>query len=100
MAGFDPNEPREGRRWTTGGGAPGTGGTDERSSVVERNLVDPRVTDVGGDEWNKKTATRLEKEYAAVRPEIDKIAIKGVVVTPSNWDVVEHPTANGQFALQ
>src|ERR1035437_2088592 len=93
MAGFDPNEPREAGRWTKGGG----GGGD---SAVERHLVDPRVTDVGGDEWNKKTADRLEREYAAVRPEIDAIATEGVAVKPSNWEVVAHPDIPGKLALQ
>jgi hypothetical protein len=96
---FDPNEARipsgpGGGRWTTGGGG---------GDAVKRHLVDPRVTDVGGDEWNKKTAERLEKEYAAVRPEIDAIATEGVAVTPSDWKVVEHPDplwAGSKFALQ
>src|ERR1035437_9114851 len=99
MPGYNPDELREGTgphptRWTTGGG----GG----DSAVERHLLDPRVTDVGGDEWNRKTAERLEKEYAAVRPEIDAIATEVVLVTPSDWKVVEHPDAGGplKFALQ
>src|ERR1039458_3802683 len=92
MAGFNPDEPRDKGRWTTGGG----------SGEVERHLLDPRVIDVSGDEWNRKTAERLEKEYAAVRPEIDAIATEGVAVTPSDWKVVEHPDAGGplKFALQ
>src|ERR1039458_149422 len=93
MAGFNPDEPRDKGRWTTGGG----------SGEVERHLLDPRVIDVSGDEWNRKTAERLEKEYAAVRPEIDAIATEGVAVTPSDWKVVEHPDplwAGSKFALQ
>jgi len=36
---------------------------------------DPRVATVaGGDIWNKDTAARLENEYAAARPALDKIA--------------------------
>src|ERR1035437_284492 len=63
MAGFDPNEPREHGRWTTGGGG---------DLSVE---PDPRVAEVKGDDvWNKDTAARLENEYAAARPAIDKIA--------------------------
>ena len=62
MAGFDPNEPREHGRWTTGGGG---------DLPVE---PDVRVSEVkGGDVWNKDTAARLENEYAAARPAIDKI---------------------------
>lgn len=68
---YDPNETRDPHgRWTRGGGGD--------SGEVERHLLDPRVIDVSGDEWNRKTAERLEKEYAAVRPEIDAIATQGV----------------------
>lgn len=65
-------------RWTAGGGA--TGGQDER------------VLDVGGDQWNKDTAARLEQEYESQRDTIDKIANSAsgkevTVVGPvSSWD--------------
>lgn len=99
MVDFNPDLHPRGAlgRWTESGGS-----SDAATAVVERHLLDPRVTDVGGDEWNKKTAERLEKEYAAVRPEIDAIATEGVAVTPSDWKVVEHPDAGGplKFALQ
>lgn len=69
---FDPSEQRDQHgRWTRGA----DGGSDNK---VEPHLIDPRVIDVSGDEWNKKTAERLEKEYAAVRPDIDAIAQEGV----------------------
>lgn len=69
---FDPSEQRDAHgRWTRGA----DGGSD---NAVERHLIDPRVVDVSGDDWNKKTAERLEKEYAAVRPDIDAIAQAGV----------------------
>jgi hypothetical protein len=35
------------------------------------SALDPRVLDVGGDEWNKKTAERLEREYQAVKPKLE-----------------------------
>jgi hypothetical protein len=70
---FDPNEARDqSGRWTRGDTATG------RDGEVERHLIDPRVVDVSGDEWNKKTAERLEREYAAVRPELDALANEGV----------------------
>src|ERR1035437_8106321 len=61
---FDPNEARdEHGRWTAGAGG---------DLPV---APDPRVAEVkGGDVWNKDTAARLENEYAAARPAIDKIA--------------------------
>lgn len=63
MSGHDVSaEPRDTHgRWTDGGAGADTGN-------------DPRVTDVGGDKWNQDTASRLESEYAAVRPAMDAIA--------------------------
>jgi hypothetical protein len=66
---FDPNEERDPHgRWTRGG--------NDTGEIAK--VIDPRVVDVSGDDWNRKTAERLEKEYADVRPEIDKIATEGV----------------------
>jgi len=51
--------------------------------------------EVGGDEWNRQTAQRLETEYAAVRPDIDRIAQEAVDQevevsggSPGSWDEV------------
>jgi hypothetical protein len=66
------DEPRdESGKWTDGGG--GDGGTGGSAPAAEPAL-DPNVIAVGGDEWNKATAVRLEREYQAARPEVDKIA--------------------------
>jgi len=51
----------------------------------------PDVINVGGDQWNKDTAVRLEKEYQAVRPVLEKMAkdAEGKTVMGSvarNWD--------------
>jgi hypothetical protein len=47
---YDPDEPRDEKgRWTEGGGAGGG--------------PDARTHDVGGDQWNRDTAVRLENEY-------------------------------------
>ena len=73
---FNPDEARDPHgRWTNG-------------ATTE---IDPRVTDVGGDQWNKDTAARLEKEYADVRPALDKLATEadGKEIeghTAGSWD--------------
>lgn len=56
----------EGGQFTSGDGGGGIGG-----GAAEPN---PAVTEVGGDQWNKDTAARLEREYADAKPEVDKIA--------------------------
>ena len=66
------NELRDARgRWTAGGATA---------------VADPRALEVGGDEWNKQTAARLESEYAKVRPDLDKLAhdiiAKGNAIAP------------------
>jgi uncharacterized protein len=35
--------------------------------------LDPKVVEVGGDEWNKQTAIRLEIEYQHSKPAFDKL---------------------------
>jgi hypothetical protein len=79
---FDENEPRDYHgRWTAGASG---------DIPVE---PDPRVATVaGGDIWNKDTAARLENEYAAARPALDKIATQAPEhettdnVAPRGWD--------------
>lgn len=78
---FDPNQERDAHgRWTTGGAGASTS-------------VDPRVHSVSGDEWNRATGARLESEYAAVRPALDKLAtdaaengVKVGGISGSTWD--------------
>ena len=55
----------------------------------------PEVTDVTGDEWNKSTAARLEREYQAVRPELAALArsaegksIEAEGIEPASWDTI------------
>src|ERR1035437_3205319 len=61
---FDPNEERDPHgRWTAGAGGDVPVAPDPRVATV-----------AGGDIWNKDTAARLENEYAAARPALDKIA--------------------------
>ena len=72
--GYDPNENRDFHgRWTRGAGG-------ELPSTP-----DPRVMDVSGDEWNKQTAERLENEYTAARPALDKIAQEGIAKDAAAW---------------
>ena len=72
--GFDPNEPRdEDGKWTDGGGGGESGGSDKQPVKL-----DPKVVEVGGDEWNKATARRLEREYQQAKPKLDEIVDKAV----------------------
>jgi len=65
-------------RWTEGGGG-GTVGEDQPAPPPdEEPTTTPEVINVGGDEWNKQTAVRLEREYQQARPALDKLA-KGAV---------------------
>ena len=82
---FDPNEARDtGGRWTAGAGGDIPAAPDPRVATV-----------AGGDIWNKDTAARLENEYAAARPALDKIATQAPehegeveVTTEPSWDAL------------
>jgi hypothetical protein len=64
-----PDEPRdEAGRWTDDGG-----GDADKPASGEPEL-NPTVINVGGDQWNKATAKRLEKQYQEARPALDKLA--------------------------
>src|SRR5262245_948498 len=69
--------------FTSAGG--GEGGAEETAKL------DPEVVGVGGDAWNKSTARRLEKEYQAARPAVDKLATDAAARSaeqtkpPSSW---------------
>jgi hypothetical protein len=74
---FDPSEPRdESGKWTEGGGG-GSGSTPSAPKPTEP-VLDPNVIAVGGDEWNKATAQRLEREYQTAKPALDKMAADSV----------------------
>ena len=53
---------------------------------------------VGGDEWNKNTAMRLEYDYAKVKPLLEKIAANAVggrteiKAAPKEWDELDDET--------
>jgi HK97 family phage prohead protease len=59
------------------GGQFGTGGSGGGASADEPKL-DPVVINVGGDEWNRATARKLEREYQSVRPKLETIAAESV----------------------
>jgi hypothetical protein len=62
---------------TPGSFAPAGGGGGEGTSAEEPKL-DPEVINVGGDEWNRATARKLEREYQSVRPKLETIAAESV----------------------
>ena len=57
-----------------GGGQFIAKGTTAAGGQPEAEDLDPRVTEVGGDDWNKATAVRLAREYRVVRDDLDKLA--------------------------
>ena len=78
---FDPDQPRdEDGKWTGDGGSSGKGGEPDSSGGVTpaappaEPILNPEVVEVGGDEWNKSTARRLEREYEIAKPALDKLA--------------------------
>jgi hypothetical protein len=76
---FDPDEPRdESGRWTDGGGSGESGSDKPAPADKPAETLDPKVVEVGGDEWNKATARRLEKEYQQVKPKLAEIVDKAV----------------------
>lgn len=57
--------------WTDAGGSEGGGGGDAGSEAEAP--LNPEVVSVGGDDWNKETATRLEREYSGAREKMQAI---------------------------
>lgn len=53
-------------RWTAGGAT----------------APDPRAVEVGGDEWNKQIAAKLENQYAAALPALNALAEQATTLTP------------------
>lgn len=80
---FDPSEPRdEEGKWTSGGASNGGGTSPSPTDKPEEPQLDPKVIEVGGDEWNRATARRLEREYQEARPKVDKLAQDSVKAEP------------------
>ena len=74
---------------------------EERQKKIEKfkaegGKLDPEVTEVGGDAWNRQTAQRLEMEYQLAKPALDKImdsavgqpvgGAAGALDAPESWD--------------
>jgi hypothetical protein len=58
----EPAGSPEGGQFTSGPGA-----------EIPQSQLDPRVTTVGGDQWNKDLAVKLERQYQGAKPELEKI---------------------------
>src|SRR4051812_4134018 len=86
---YDESEhPRdETGKWTDAGGGD-TAGASTTSDAGKAEL-DPKVIEVGGDEWNRAAAHRLETEFQTARPKIEALeqqAIGASQETPSASD--------------
>ena len=86
----------EGGEFTSGGG--GGAGKDEKP-------LDPAVVNVGGDEWNRKTAVRLEREYQKVKPDLEKLALAATGVggekkefTENDWNALDAQQQDQAYA--
>ncbi len=61
---FNVNEPRKADgEWTEGGGV---------SPKGREVKLHPTAVNVGGDDWNRSTAIRLETEYQTAKDDIEK----------------------------
>lgn len=103
---YDPNQPRvpagdpEGGQWTDGGGGAGAIAgllpSPERAvGDLPHPQADRRVLDVGGDQWNRETAHRLEGQYQTAKPKLERLAqdamagntaVKVPNSQPQEWD--------------
>lgn len=94
---FNPQEAREtDGKWTAGAGSGAGVGKNTNNAGESKEppkfQLEPKAIDVGGDDWNKKTAVRLETEYRSKKGELDKLA-DGFVLTdeqaekqrPKSW---------------
>lgn len=104
---YSPDELRDAHgKWSAGGAALGVtdGAAQNRwlGGAGADTSVDPRVHSVAGDEWNQGTGARLESEYAAARPALDKLVNDaaengaeipgGGKVEPQSWDDISNDT--------
>lgn len=67
-------------KFTHGGGGSTSGNDGADAAVVgaKEPELHPETIDVTGDEWNKETAIRLEKEYQTVKPDLEALIHKSV----------------------
>ncbi len=94
-----PSGPEGGEFAKGSGGGSGGGGAAVAPTEAEIDAqMHPKAIAVGGDEWNKKTAIRLEREYVKSRPALEKIVNEAVakhatgeaageeLPSPEEWD--------------
>jgi hypothetical protein len=94
----ESQHPREPPGSPEGGQFAGGGSGGSAAETAESEKLDPTVVKVGGDEWNQAVALRLEREYQAARPKIDKLANEapgktstGAVIAAAQEDEEEWP---------
>lgn len=86
----NPKGTPEGGKFTTSG---------ETSPEGTSEKFDPKVIEVGGDEWNRATARKLEREYQAAKPALDKIKNNAVKDSAgqSGWASLSESNKNTAF---
>jgi hypothetical protein len=76
---YNPNhEPAgtsQGGEFASGGGAGGAA-VAAATGLGGEPALDARVTDVGGDEWNKNAAVRMERQFQGVKPDLEKLTAR------------------------
>jgi hypothetical protein len=75
-----------------------TGGQFCSTAQSSAETLDPEVATVGGDEWNKETAVRLEKEYQAAKPKLDALATK--LASDPPLEVLEPAKSWGEISTE
>lgn len=66
----------EGGQFGSGGGSHSSSSSENQpteSDIAKELKLEPKAVDVGGDDWNKSTAIRLEKQYQSVKPEMETL---------------------------
>jgi hypothetical protein len=66
-----PRDP-EGQFAESGSGGAGSG------EVAPEPKLDPKVISVGGDEWNRSVARRLERDYQEAKPKLEALTTNAV----------------------
>jgi hypothetical protein len=67
----------------------GGDGEGEKEGGAGPVKLDPKVIEVGGDEWNRSVARKLEREYQEARPKIEKLALEGPGKTRAATEAAE-----------
>lgn len=86
---FDPSKHPRVPAGSPEGGQFGSGGGSSTSTADEADVkLDPKVVEVGGDEWNRQVARKLEREYQLAKPALEKItnnAVKESADAGAGW---------------